>query len=62
MTEILSLAEQIKAAMKAAMKAREKETLSAIRLIQAEFKRVEVDERIEIENAARVPSKAGRPR
>lgn len=37
--------------MKAAMKAREKETLGAIRLIQAEFKRIEVDERIEIDDA-----------
>ena len=46
-----SLVEQVKAAMKAAMKAREKETLATIRLIQAEFKRVEVDERIEIEDA-----------
>jgi uncharacterized protein YqeY len=51
MSEILSLVEQVKAAMKAAMKAREKETLAAIRLIQAEFKRVEVDERIEIDDA-----------
>ena len=51
MSEILSLAEQVKAAMKAAMKAREKETLETIRLIQAEFKRVEVDERIEIDDA-----------
>ena len=32
------------------MKAREKETLASIRLIQAEFKRVEVDERIEIDD------------
>ena len=46
-----SLVEQVKAAMKAAMKAREKETLATIRLIQAEFKRVEVDERIEIDDA-----------
>ena len=37
--------------MKEAMKAREKERLATIRLIQAEFKRVEVDERIEIEDA-----------
>jgi uncharacterized protein YqeY len=37
--------------MKAAMKAREKETLATIRLIQAEFKRVEVDERIDIDDA-----------
>ena len=37
--------------MKEAMKARAKERLSTIRLIQAEFKRVEVDERIEIDDA-----------
>jgi uncharacterized protein YqeY len=36
--------------MKAAMKARAKARLSTIRLIQAEFKRVEVDERIEIDD------------
>ena len=51
MSETLSLVAQVKAAMKAAMKAREKETLATIRLIQAEFKRVEVDERIEIDDA-----------
>ena len=51
MSEILSLVEEVKAAMKAAMKARERETLSTIRLIQAEFKRVEVDERIKIDDA-----------
>ena len=51
MSVILSLVEQVKAAMKAAMKARDKETLATIRLIQAEFKRVEVDERIEIDDA-----------
>lgn len=50
MSETLSLVEQVKAAMKAAMKAREKARLSTIRLIQAEFKRVEVDERIEIDD------------
>ncbi len=37
--------------MKEAMKARSKERLATIRLIQAEFKRVEVDERIEIDDA-----------
>ena len=37
--------------MKEAMKAREKERLGTIRLIQAEFKRVEVDERIQIDDA-----------
>jgi uncharacterized protein YqeY len=41
----------IKAAMKAAMKAREKERLGTIRLILSEFKRIEVDERIEIDDA-----------
>ena len=51
MSETLSLVEQVKAAMKAAMKAREKQTLSTIRLILADFKRIEVDERIEIDDA-----------
>ena len=51
MSETLALVEQVKAAMKAAMKAREKQTLSTIRLIQADFKRIEVDERIEIDDA-----------
>ena len=41
----------IKAEMKAAMKARDKERLSAIRLVLAEFKRIEVDERIEVDDA-----------
>ena len=41
----------VKAAMKAAMKARDKARLATIRLIQAEFKRVEVDERIDIDDA-----------
>ena len=37
--------------MKAAMKAKDKERLGTIRLIQAEFKRIEVDERIEVDDA-----------
>ncbi len=37
--------------MKTAMKARDKERLGTIRLIQAEFKRIEVDERIDIDDA-----------
>ncbi len=37
--------------MKAAMRAKEKERLGTIRLIMAEFKRIEVDERIEIDDA-----------
>ena len=35
----------VKAEMKAAMKARDKARLATIRLIQAEFKRVDVDPR-----------------
>ncbi|MFT5711586.1 MAG: hypothetical protein ACI8QT_002294 [Halioglobus sp.] len=45
-----SLRDTIKAAMKAAMRAKEKDRLGTIRLIMAEFKRIEVDERIEIED------------
>ncbi len=45
------LTETIKAAMKAAMKAREKERLGTIRLIQSEINRIEVDERIELDDA-----------
>jgi uncharacterized protein len=41
----------IKAAMKAAMKARDKERLGTIRLILSDFKRIEVDERIEVDDA-----------
>ena len=37
--------------MKAAMKAKDKDRLSTIRLILAEFKRIEVDERIEVDDA-----------
>lgn len=51
MSEAESLVARIKASMKEAMKARDKERLGTIRLMQAEFKRVEVDERIEIDNA-----------
>ena len=46
-----SLVDQIKDAMKAAMRARDKDRLGTIRLIQAEFKRIEVDERIDIDDA-----------
>jgi uncharacterized protein YqeY len=42
---------QINDAMKDAMRAKDKARLSAIRLMQAEFKRIEVDERIEIDDA-----------
>jgi uncharacterized protein YqeY len=46
-----SLKATITAAMKAAMKARDKERLGTIRLILSEFKRIEVDERIEVDDA-----------
>jgi uncharacterized protein YqeY len=46
-----SLKATITAAMKAAMKARDKERLGTIRLILSEFKRIEVDERIDIDDA-----------
>lgn len=46
----MSLKLQINDAMKQAMRAKEKEKLGTIRLIQAEVKRVEVDERIEVDD------------
>lgn len=47
----MSIKASIHAAMKDAMRAKEKERLNAIRLIQAEIKRVEVDERIDVDDA-----------
>ena len=46
----MSLKLQINDAMKQAMRAKDREKLGTIRLIQAEVKRVEVDERIEVED------------
>ena len=46
-----ALVERIKDAVKDAMRARDKARLAALRLITAEFKRFEVDERIEIDDA-----------
>ena len=46
-----ALVERIKDAVKDAMRARDKARLAALRLITAEFKRIEVDERIEIDDA-----------
>lgn len=46
-----TLKARITEAMKAAMRAHEKARLGAIRLIQADIKRVEVDERIEVDDA-----------
>ena len=46
----MSIKQTIHDAMKDAMRAKDKGRLGAIRLIQAEFKRIEVDERIEIDD------------
>ncbi len=46
-----SLKTRITEAMKDAMRSKAKERLSAIRLILAEIKRIEVDERIEVDDA-----------
>lgn len=48
MSEIKST---IHTAMKAAMRAKDKGRLGVIRLMQSEFKRIEVDERIELDDA-----------
>lgn len=45
-----TLKDSIKDAMKAAMRAKAKERLGTIRMIQSEIKRIEVDERIEVED------------
>lgn len=47
----MSMKKQINDAMKDAMRAKDRPRLGAIRLIQAEIKRIEVDERIEIDDA-----------
>ncbi|AJQ96902.1 GatB/YqeY domain-containing protein [Gynuella sunshinyii] len=44
----MSLKERLQEEMKSAMRAKDKERLSTIRLMLAELKRVEVDERIEL--------------
>ncbi len=46
-----TLKKQLTAAMKDAMRAKAKERLGAIRLMLADIKRIEVDERIEIDDA-----------
>ena len=45
------LIQTVKDAVKDSMRAKTKERTKALRLIQAEFKRVEVDERIELDDA-----------
>ena len=46
----MSLKDEIKKEMKAAMKSRDKDRLKTIRLILSEIKRVEVDERIAVDD------------
>ena len=46
-----AILERVADQVKIAMKARDKERLAALRLMMSEFKRVEVDERIELEDA-----------
>ena len=48
MVEPTNITFQIKTAMKIAMRARDKDRLATIRLIQAEIQRIEVDERTEL--------------
>ena len=52
---INNIKQQVDDAMKAAMRAREKQRLGAIRLIQAAFKQKEVDERIVITDEVALP-------
>ena len=46
----MTLKQQLTDAMKDAMRAKEKERLGAIRLIQVEIKRIEVDERCDVDD------------
>jgi len=45
-----SLKDRINDALKTAMRSREKERVAVLRLVMAEFKRIEVDERIEVDD------------
>ncbi|WLQ13742.1 GatB/YqeY domain-containing protein [Hahella aquimaris] len=47
----MSLKDSLTDAMKSAMRSKEKDRLGAIRLILADIKRIEVDERIEVDDA-----------
>jgi uncharacterized protein YqeY len=46
-----TLKDRINDALKTAMRAKEKERVAVLRLVMAEFKRIEVDERIEVDDA-----------
>ena len=45
------LKSQVSSAVKDAMRAKEKERLTVLRMVMSEFKRIEVDERIELDDA-----------
>lgn len=45
-----SIYQQVSAEVKTAMKARDKDRVAALRLVMSEFKKVEVDERIELDD------------
>ena len=47
------LKQRITTEMKAAMRAKDKERLSTIRMMLAELKRIEIDERIELDDTRR---------
>lgn len=46
----MSVTESVRASIKEAMRAKDKPRLGTLRLISAEFKRIEVDERIEVDD------------
>ena len=46
-----SLKDRINDALKTAMRAKEKERVAVLRLVMSEFKKIEVDERIELDDA-----------
>jgi uncharacterized protein YqeY len=54
-TAAISIKQNVDEAMKAAMRAHEKQRLGTIRLIQAAFKQVEVDQRIVISDEIALP-------
>jgi len=47
----ITLVDTVKAAQKTAMKARDKERTAVLRLMLSEFKRIEVDERVDLDDA-----------
>lgn len=52
MSDTPSLKDRLQSAMKDAMRAKEKERLGTIRMVQAAVKRKEIDDRVELDDAA----------